>query len=58
MKDYCAYCGDPHPSVFVFTDDKGNERFVHDGCLRGFTQRALGVRVIVPKEGEQDDTRV
>lgn len=43
MDGYCVECGNPHPSVFVYTDDKGEERFVHDRCLRVYTQRVLGV---------------
>ncbi len=41
MKDFCVECGLPHPSVFVYTDDKGEERFVHDRCLRFHTRRTL-----------------
>ncbi len=42
MDDYCMECGKPFPSVFVFTDDKGNERFVHERCSSPYIKRLLG----------------
>lgn len=46
MKDFCVECGLPHPSVFVYTDDKGEERYVHDRCANTYTRRVLRPRVI------------
>lgn len=41
MDDYCVECGLPYPSVFVYTDDKGRERYVHDRCTQAHTNRVL-----------------
>jgi hypothetical protein len=42
--------------VFVFTDDKGEERYVHDRCLSAYTRQALGPHTIAKpvQEGEPE----
>jgi hypothetical protein len=53
MKDFCVHCGQPHPSVYVYTDDKGEERYVHDRCSSAYTKK-----ILQPFKGATYDTSV
>lgn len=38
----CCECGKPHAGIFVFTDAKGEMKYVHSYCVDAYVKRVLG----------------
>ena len=51
---FCIVCGRPYAQINAYTDERGNDKFVHDACYEAYARRLLFQAVKV-KEYDDDD---